>query len=50
VGVLKGADVRASVINGKVVMLDGRVLTLDDARIKQKAREFQTRILQSLKK
>jgi 5-methylthioadenosine/S-adenosylhomocysteine deaminase len=47
---LKGADVRASVINGKVVMLDGRVLTLDDARIKQKTREFQTRILQSLKK
>jgi 5-methylthioadenosine/S-adenosylhomocysteine deaminase len=46
---LKGADVRTSVVNGRVVMLDGRVLTLDDARIKQKAREFQTRILQSLK-
>jgi 5-methylthioadenosine/S-adenosylhomocysteine deaminase len=47
---LKGADVRTSVINGKVVMLDGRILTLDDARIKQKAREFQKRILDSLAK
>jgi hypothetical protein len=46
---LKGTDVRTSVINGKVVMLDGRVLTLDDTRIKQKAREFQKRILLSLK-
>jgi 5-methylthioadenosine/S-adenosylhomocysteine deaminase len=47
---LKGSDVRTSVINGKVVMLDERVLTLDDARIKLKAREFQKRILESLKK
>jgi 5-methylthioadenosine/S-adenosylhomocysteine deaminase len=47
---LKGADVRTSVINGKIVMLDGRVLTLDDASIKQKAREFQARVVQSLKK
>ncbi len=41
---LKGADVRASVINGKVVMLDGRVLTLDDTAVKRKAREYQKRI------
>ncbi len=47
---LKGADVRTSVIDGKVVMLDGRVLTLDDAKTKQKARELQTRVIQSLKK
>jgi 5-methylthioadenosine/S-adenosylhomocysteine deaminase len=47
---LKGADVRTSVINGKLVMLDGRVTTLDDAQIKEKAREFQKSILESLKK
>ncbi len=47
---LKGADVRTSVINGKLVMLDGRVLTLDDAGIKQKAQMFRRRILESLNK
>ncbi|HYK88045.1 MAG TPA: amidohydrolase [Acidobacteriota bacterium] len=47
---LKGADVRTSVIGGKLVMLDGRILTLDEASIKQKARELQRRILDSLKK
>jgi 5-methylthioadenosine/S-adenosylhomocysteine deaminase len=37
----KGADVRTSVINGKVVMLDGRVLTLDEKNILHKAQEYQ---------
>jgi 5-methylthioadenosine/S-adenosylhomocysteine deaminase len=46
---LKGADVRTTVINGKVVMLDRRVLTLDEDRIRQKAREYQTRIAASLR-
>jgi 5-methylthioadenosine/S-adenosylhomocysteine deaminase len=45
---LKGADVRTSVINGRVVMLDGKVLTLNDAQIRQKAREFQRNIINSL--
>jgi len=31
-------------------MSEGRVLTLDEKRIKQKAREYQQRILSSLKK
>ncbi len=47
---LKGADVRTSVINGKVVMLDRKVLTLDENRIMQKAKEFQQRIKSSLEK
>jgi 5-methylthioadenosine/S-adenosylhomocysteine deaminase len=47
---LKGADVRTSIINGKLVMSEGRVLTLDEKRIKQKAREYQQRIVGSLKK
>jgi len=47
---LKGADVLTSVINGKVVMLDRKVLTLDEAQIKQKAREFQRRISATLAK
>jgi 5-methylthioadenosine/S-adenosylhomocysteine deaminase len=41
---LKGSDVSTSVINGKVVMLDRRVLTLDEAAIKAKAREYQAKI------
>jgi len=46
---LKGADVRLSVINGKIAMLDGVVLTLDEGKIKQKARIIQERVLSSLK-
>jgi 5-methylthioadenosine/S-adenosylhomocysteine deaminase len=40
----KGADVRTSVINGKVVMLERKVLTLDEKRILQKAREYQSAV------
>ncbi len=47
---LKGGDVRTSVIDGKIVMLDRRVLTLDEASIKAKVRELQVRILRSLRK
>jgi 5-methylthioadenosine/S-adenosylhomocysteine deaminase len=46
---LKAADVRTSIINGKVVMRDRRVLTLDAAAVEARARDFQARILQSLK-
>jgi 5-methylthioadenosine/S-adenosylhomocysteine deaminase len=46
---LKGSDVTTSVINGKVVMLDGRILTLNEKQIKDKAREYKNRILSSLK-
>jgi 5-methylthioadenosine/S-adenosylhomocysteine deaminase len=41
---VKGCDVRTSVINGKVVLLDGKVLTMDERQILQKTREYQRRI------
>jgi 5-methylthioadenosine/S-adenosylhomocysteine deaminase len=41
---IKGADVRTSVINGKIVMLDGRVLTMDEKRIFQKVQEYQATV------
>jgi 5-methylthioadenosine/S-adenosylhomocysteine deaminase len=47
---LKGADVTTSIINGKVVMLDRRVLTLDEKQILEKVREMRRRILASLGK
>ena len=47
---LKGLDVTTSIINGQLVMSEGRVLTLDEKRIKQKAKEYRQRILASLKK
>jgi 5-methylthioadenosine/S-adenosylhomocysteine deaminase len=46
---LKGADVRTSVIDGKVVMRDRRVLTLDEERIRQRARELQRKVQATLK-
>jgi 5-methylthioadenosine/S-adenosylhomocysteine deaminase len=46
----KGGDVRTSIINGKVVMLEGRILTLDEKRIIERAREYQTRIAANLEK
>jgi 5-methylthioadenosine/S-adenosylhomocysteine deaminase len=47
--VLKGADVRTSIINGKIVMLNGRVLTLAEPAIREKAKAYQRRISESLK-
>jgi 5-methylthioadenosine/S-adenosylhomocysteine deaminase len=47
---LKASDVTTSIINGKLVMSEGRVLTLDEKGIRQKAREYRQRILASLKK
>jgi 5-methylthioadenosine/S-adenosylhomocysteine deaminase len=46
---LKGADVTTSIINGRVVMLDRKVLTVDAQLIRDKAREFQKRISASLR-
>jgi len=45
----KGSDVRTSIINGKVVMVDGKVLTLNEAQILQKAKEYRNRIEASMK-
>jgi 5-methylthioadenosine/S-adenosylhomocysteine deaminase len=47
---LKAADVRTTVVDGKILMLEGRILTLDEARIKEKARELQAKIQSTLKK
>ncbi len=41
---IKGRDVRTSIINGKVVMLERKVLTMDEARILRKAKEYQSAV------
>jgi 5-methylthioadenosine/S-adenosylhomocysteine deaminase len=44
----KGADVRHSVVEGRVVMRDRVVLTLDDARVKAEADRLRAHILETL--
>ncbi len=44
---VKGSDVETTIINGKVVMLNGKVLTLDEPQILQKAKEYRNRIAAS---
>jgi 5-methylthioadenosine/S-adenosylhomocysteine deaminase len=44
----KGSDVRTVVINGRVVMLDRRLLTLNEAAIKRGANVYRTKIINSL--
>jgi 5-methylthioadenosine/S-adenosylhomocysteine deaminase len=44
---LKDSDVRTSVINGRVVMEDGRLLTMDEAAIFQKAAEYRKKVAAS---
>lgn len=44
----KGADVRHSVIEGRVVMRDRTVLTLDEPRVKAEADRLRARILETL--
>ena len=45
---LKGADVSTTIVNGKVLMLNRRVLTLDEKGILEQVREMRKRILASL--
>lgn len=45
----KAADVRTVVIEGRVVMRDRRLLTLNETLIKQKARALRERVTRSLK-
>ncbi len=45
----KAADVRTVIIEGRIVMRDRRLLTLDEETIKRAARTYRERISQSLK-
>jgi 5-methylthioadenosine/S-adenosylhomocysteine deaminase len=44
----KASDVETVVINGKVVMEKGRVLTINETEVKAKARQYADRIRESL--
>jgi 5-methylthioadenosine/S-adenosylhomocysteine deaminase len=46
---LKGSDVRDVMVNGRPVVRDGRILTLNEAQILAKAAEYRIRISASLK-
>ena len=45
----KAADVRTVIINGRMVMLDRRLLTLNESAIKRDARRYRNEIIKSLK-
>jgi len=45
---LKGSDVRTSLIDGKVVLEQDRVLTLDEPAVKARAGEYQVKVARSL--
>lgn len=44
----KASDVETVIINGKIVMRDRRLLTLDEAAIKNDARRFREKVIKSL--
>jgi 5-methylthioadenosine/S-adenosylhomocysteine deaminase len=44
----KGTDVATTIVNGRVLMEDGRMLTLDTAQIAARAREYRDRIAATL--
>ena len=44
----KASDVETVVINGRIVMLNGRVLTIDTAQVRKRAFEYRDRIRKSL--
>jgi cytosine/adenosine deaminase-related metal-dependent hydrolase len=45
---IKASDVEDSIINGKVVMENRRLLTLDTRAMRQKTQEFRERVLKSV--
>jgi 5-methylthioadenosine/S-adenosylhomocysteine deaminase len=47
---LKGEDVRDVMVNGKPVVRDGKILTLDEAAILAKAEEYRVKVSASLKR
>jgi 5-methylthioadenosine/S-adenosylhomocysteine deaminase len=44
----KASDVETVIINGKIVMRDRRLLTLNEAAIKEGARVFREKVIKSL--
>jgi 5-methylthioadenosine/S-adenosylhomocysteine deaminase len=46
---LKASDVRDVMVNGKVVVRDAKILTLDEKAILQKAAEYRVKVSASLK-
>jgi len=44
----KASDVETVIINGRMVMRDRRLLTLDEAAIKEGARVFRDQVIKSL--
>ena len=46
---LKASEVKTVVIDGRTVLADGKVLTVDEARVVEKAREYKKEIAESLK-
>jgi 5-methylthioadenosine/S-adenosylhomocysteine deaminase len=45
----KAADVRTVIVEGRTVVRDGQLLTLDEQRIKERARVYRQKIVESLK-
>ena len=45
----KASDVETVIINGRIVMRNRRLLTLDEAKVKAEARAFRDKIIQSLR-
>jgi len=46
---LKASEVKIVIIDGRTVLADGKVLTVDEARVVEKAREYKKEIAESLK-
>jgi 5-methylthioadenosine/S-adenosylhomocysteine deaminase len=46
---LKGGDVSTTIVNGKIVMRDRRILTLNETQVLAKAEEYRRRIISTLK-
>jgi len=46
---LKASEVKTVVIDGRTVLADGKVLTVDEARVMEKAREYKKEIAESLR-
>jgi 5-methylthioadenosine/S-adenosylhomocysteine deaminase len=47
---LKGEDVRDVMVNGRAVVRDAKILTLDEGAILAKAEEYRVKVSASLKK